>query len=145
MKKCFKCHETLPLTEFYKHPQMGDGHLGKCKTCTKRDVKATYRIAMQDPARVAKERSRSREKYRRLYRSGQVRVAPPGSPQQKKKAAYTASNAIRDGRLIREPCEECGAVKVDAHHDDYTKPLTVRWLCHKHHIQLHFAHEDTIT
>lgn len=37
MKKCFKCSATKHIDEFYKHPQMGDGHLGKCKDCTKRD------------------------------------------------------------------------------------------------------------
>src|SRR5438067_89036 len=37
-KKCFKCQCELPLEAFYKHPQMADGHLGKCKDCTCRDV-----------------------------------------------------------------------------------------------------------
>jgi hypothetical protein len=47
------------------------------------------------------------------------------------------SNAIRDGRLIRQPCEVCGALNVEAHHDDYSKPLTVRWLCRRHHLEHH--------
>ena len=42
-KVCFKCGSLLPIDEFYKHPQMGDGHLGKCKTCNKKDVQENYR------------------------------------------------------------------------------------------------------
>jgi hypothetical protein len=44
---------------------------------------------------------------------------------------------IRYGRLIRQPCEVCGEIKVDAHHDDYNKPLDIRWLCKIHHREHH--------
>lgn len=46
-------------------------------------------------------------------------------------------NAVRIGYLVRQPCEVCGNLTVDAHHDDYSKPLEVRWLCRTHHGQLH--------
>lgn len=44
---------------------------------------------------------------------------------------------INRGKLVRQPCEVCGEIKVDAHHDDYSKPLEVRWLCRLHHRQHH--------
>jgi len=47
-------------------------------------------------------------------------------------------NAIRDGRLNRGPCEVCGSREsVEGHHEDYSKPLDVRWLCREHHKALH--------
>lgn len=44
---------------------------------------------------------------------------------------------VQAGRLKREPCERCGEVKTQAHHDDYSKPLQVRWLCQEHHTDVH--------
>jgi ribosomal protein S27AE len=43
----------------------------------------------------------------------------------------------RRGKLKPQPCEQCGEAKVQMHHDDYTKPLQVRWLCRACHLALH--------
>ena len=54
------------------------------------------------------------------------------------RAAHNAvETAIANGSLVRNPCEVCGAVRVDAHHDNYLKPLEVRWLCRGHHLKHH--------
>lgn len=50
------------------------------------------------------------------------------------------SRAIESGKLVRQPCEVCATtVRVVAHHEDYTKPLQVKWLCTLHHWAEHKA------
>ena len=65
-KICFKCNKMKLLTDYYKHKQMGDGLLGKCKSCTKEDTKAKTAINTSTPEGLEKERERHRDKYRRL-------------------------------------------------------------------------------
>ena len=45
--------------------------------------------------------------------------------------------AILKGILIRQPCEFCPRADTHAHHDDYSEPLRVRWLCPLHHVMVH--------
>ena len=76
-KTCFKCGRTLPITEFYAHPRMGDGHLNKCKDCTKHDVHVRHYINTLDPDWVEKERKRCRDKHARLYSGGRRKCRHP--------------------------------------------------------------------
>lgn len=134
-KKCFKCHRTKLIDEFYPHKRMADGHLGKCKSCAKKDVAERYGSEDGRKKIVAYEKRRFQDPERkakiRLYQRKR-RENFPG----KLRARTAVRNAIHDGRLIRLPCEVCGDAKSQAHHDDYRRPLTVRWLCFKHHREL---------
>ena len=51
----------------------------------------------------------------------------------KRKAHGLVHTALRNGSLVRLPCKVCGAIKTQAHHDDYDKPFDVDWLCSVHH------------
>jgi len=130
-KECFKCKVTKPLDEFYKHKQMGDGHLNKCKDCTKGDV-AEHRARNIDKIRAYDRARGSRQSPD--YLKGYRKRFP-----KKYKAHGIVSRAVRSGKMKRESeCEECSSTfHVEAHHDDYDYPLTVRWLCSACHSQWH--------
>lgn len=51
-----------------------------------------------------------------------------------KRAAHSRFwRELANGKIFKQPCEVCGESKAQAHHEDYSKPLEVRWLCTKHH------------
>jgi len=142
LKTCFKCGAEKPLTEFYAHKCMADGHLNKCKACAKLDVAMRYRDPDARKRIDAYEKARfqrpDRKAKLRIYQAEMRRRNPA-----KYKAHSIVGNAIRTGRLIRKPCEKCGNSKSQAHHNDYRYPLAVRWLCFKHHRQL--GHSQSVT
>ena len=61
----------------------------------------------------------------------------------RKKARVMFNHYLRDNHIERQPCEICGA-KAEAHHDNYDKPLDVRWLCFKHHRQWHHDNPELL-
>ena len=129
-KECFKCGETKGLSFFYKHPMMADGRLGKCKECAKRDTRKNRQLKIDYYRQYDRERgNRQTLDYQREYR----RKNP-----EKYEAHKKVGNAVRDGRLKKEPCSVCGSTEnLHAHHEDYSNPLEVTWLCAAHHRQLH--------
>jgi len=130
MKKCRICGEEKPKTEFYKG-------LAQCKPCYRAKVTANRNANIDYYRAYDRARGcRNNEGYLKEYREK--------SPN-KYRAHNLVNNSIRDGKLHHEPCEVCGALEpVHAHHDDYAKPLNVRWLCAIHHQQWHAEHGEAL-
>ena len=134
-KVCFKCNINKQLTEYYKHAQMGDGHLNKCKDCTKKDANQ-HRA---DNLERIREYDRQRGKLAsRIANNTEITRAWRAEDARRQKAHQTVSKALRHGTLLREPCCRCGNEKSVAHHEDYDKPLDITWLCQPCHKQRHF-------
>lgn len=138
-KKCFKCQQEKPISEFYKHPRTSDRHLNKCKSCTKSDVKSNYDSHREKYSLYEKLRNSLPE--RKAYARKREKLYAKRNPQK-----YSARNilhaAVRDGKLKKLPCRICGNLKSQAHHHDYSKPLDVDWLCFKHHREV--AHSQVV-
>ena len=128
-KTCFKCNRTLPLEAFYKHKQMGDGHLNKCKECTKLDAGNHRQLNIDRIREYDRERgNRWKPMYLQEYRAAN---------EDKYRAHTIVGAATRTGRLKKLPCFICGCEKTEAHHPNYQTPLDVVWLCPAHHKQAH--------
>jgi ribosomal protein S27AE len=100
-----------------------------------REYKRNWRKKHSENARISQKKSHAKwakspgyKAYLKAYRAKDiVRV----------RARKILNNAVARGKMRRQPCEKCGADTVEAHHDDYSKPLDVRWLCKQHHVAAH--------
>lgn len=150
-KVCRSCGLTKAISDYYKHPQMKDGHLNKCKECQKastldaRNRNPEYYKEYDRKRAMLPHRVEARKEYaetdagKAAYRRAHVKSTAKFPNRQK--ARYAVSNALRDGRLSREPCFVCG-IEAEAHHPDYDRPLDVVWLCNAHHRQAHALIKD---
>ncbi len=129
MKTCKDCKEQKDISMFYKSRSMLDGHLNSCKECIKAGVRKNRAENIEYYREYDRVRGgRQTREYLSIYRAKFKR---------KYRAHNMVNNAIRDGKLFSEPCETCGDGKAHAHHDDYARPLNVRWLCAAHHKEWH--------
>jgi len=117
VKKCGFCGKTKPKSEFSLNNTRPSGLQGRCKTC----FTESYAIW----------RTKNRERY------NQKQYAHMRKFPERTKARGVVRHAIQSGALVKKPCEECGEIKVHAHHEDYSQPLLVNWLCIKHHEEIH--------
>ena len=121
----------------------------KCKECVKADVRANraenieyYRrydkIRYREPDRNAYQRQQHIDWRNNNHgRDVELKKAWIERNPEKRAAHIKVNNAVKNGKLVKKTCEVCGSEKVHAHHDDYSKPFDVRWLCPIHHAEVH--------
>lgn len=138
-KICAGCGVEKPRDAFYDGRRL-------CKTCLSLARKEEY-WADPEAARAKARNQPSAKRFAKYVR--EWREKNPGKQRayyqrwaaknrEKQRAHSLVRNALRKGTLQRQPCEQCGATeRVQAHHDDYAKPLEVRWLCLPCHRQHH--------
>ena len=144
INQCSICGATETTGEFYA------GVRTRCKPCHRAKVKEN-RIAKADYYK-AYDAERFQNDPRVKHRHARYKATPEGkaaaarsrvkwlAENSDKRAAHVIlGNAVRDGRIKKpKQCSECGTVgRIEGHHDDYSLPLAVSWLCRKCHFARH--------
>ena len=136
--RCSKCKKNKPTTGFFRDRSLKRGYGYQCKVCRteyKKEYDRKNRVAHN--ARDKKYYQDNKERKRKVHRAYRE------ANRVKRSAHKKVENALLSGRLVKpKVCStaKCRNKKVEAHHDDYRKPLTVRWLCRKCHSQHHAEH-----
>lgn len=115
MKKCCNCHQEKLFDLFHLDKTSPSGYSSYCKSCKKEKDAKYYKY-------TEKEKDR-KTNYRLKF-------------PQRKNAQAKVYQALKSGKLTKQPCFICGE-KSEAHHPDYSRPLDVVWLCSSHHRQTH--------
>jgi len=114
MINCERCSESIERkSSMHKY----------CKPCAdtvKEENRGRYRSKLSTKISEANKSKEFREQF-----------------PDKRKAQWAVTNAIRDGKLVREPCLVCKKEFAEGHHEDYSKPLEVMWLCKSCHYWWH--------
>lgn len=122
-KRCSVCHVIKPRTDFPKDANHSGGISSRCRDCLRKyqRERRTKRVALGIQVGL-KPRAKARfEEVRRLF-------------PERGRASKCVCRAVISGRLVRGPCNRCGAESTSespshGHHEDYSKPLDVEWLC----------------
>lgn len=145
-KICTACKESKPVSEFYKHTMTADGFYPTCKKCHCRKCKEnrqsdirSYRQKQRERCRTLKGKETAQKAYKKAFASGELTQRTKEWRKQnpeKYQAHLAVKKSLRHGVLKKKECAICGD-KAQAHHEDYSKPLEVIWLCQTHHSNLH--------
>lgn len=160
-KTCIDCREPKSLSEFYRRKRATGGYRSYCNACTRiRNAKShaanrTTRLAARrvyyanNKGKVQaavllyaenhrEERRMYLRRYRETHRQEGAKYQNARRKTIKGKASALLRRAVARGDIVKPArCSCCGRYtkrrSLHGHHDDYTKPLDVRWLCTKCH------------
>lgn len=132
-RPCKTCGEEKPTDEFYRDKNRRDGLRAECKACVKLRRREWGRA---NPERAQAIRSRWEKRHPRQAAEAHRRYP------EKYKARTDLNNALKLGKIVKpNHCEQCQQAtksrKLHGHHEDYSRPLDVVWLCQACHTKRH--------
>ncbi len=129
------------LVDFYPQKEAKDGKKPWCKKCMKKQRRDYYSNNRERELSYAEKHNEKNPNIRKKWKSDnkdklalEAQLYRKDNPE-KIKAHSVLNNAVKTGKLIRpDNCESCfKECKPEGHHEDYSKPFDVEWLCKKCH------------
>ena len=130
MKKCSTCKALKSPSQFHVCRKNKDGKQSKCKVCRK---EASLKYSRTESGRASQEKRKNHPQYKEYQKN----YTKSDDSKYNEKFRQRARRAIKKGLIIKTDCESCGNPNTEAHHDDYNKPLVVRFLCCSCHTTWH--------
>lgn len=146
-KNCKEPNKPRNKENFGPDKRLKDGFQSQCRVCQswhyKRNpekYKRNKRSWTANPEnRELQKETRKKWNDANIEKAREMRKEWEDKNKIKMKAHWAVRSAIKKGKLVRPyTCEKCGSIEpIQAHHDDYSKPLEVRWLCQPCHRKRH--------
>ena len=158
MKACFVCKIKKPINQFYKAIKgCRRGLTSYCKPCS---IRASRKWALKNPDQVRENLARwqkeNRDRVRELARRWKVKNPATKDEMNRLQKNWRRNNlkrakanqvlqyAVKNGKIEKPNiCEDCDKnIPRDilhGHHEDYSKPLEVNWLCPPCHGDRHMG------
>ena len=142
---CSRCKQQKPASEFYKNKTRPGGLQSYCKACDKARQRVRSKTEKYKATCRVYNKSERRKQLRIINQAKpEVRAANNRSKDRWKqknpeanKAHWLSAHAVKKKVLIPKPCIVCGEEPAEKHHEDYSKPLNITWLCKAHHLKRH--------
>lgn len=136
MKTCLSCKKVFPLSFFHKSSRQKDGFFYYCKECKRIKAKKEYfkhKASYKARCYFWRKTDKGKASLRKTYANQKAK-----SPEKYKARTILNSAVVAKKVLKPKECQQCKKKRrVAGHHNDYSKPLEVLWLCYKCHTLLH--------
>lgn len=143
MLQCTKCSQVKTEDNFATDRKKKSGKHSHCRDCNRENVALWRELNPERSMEITRKSGRryhATEKGKATQKAANARY-----PKIKIRAVSIANYLLRKGVIARDGCELCENPVADMHHEDYSKPSEIRWLCRRHHKQLHAGRFSLLT
>lgn len=128
--KCNDCGEFKLKKEYYNLTSCNY----RCKKCRHIHRLEQYDLTQKQAIEYTRNWTKANKEYVREYERKRSKRRDKSLKMQ---CRHKVAIALKANKIRKKCCGVCGKLIVEAHHEDYNKPLKVIWLCHTHHMDLH--------